>query len=97
MGEIHEISAMVERMTACAKQKQFAFVVVFVSKSVPECWACILSPGNPILEEARDRIETAFDSYRDLRERYGTKPWPQDWKLSELHVEDVPGGNFGWE
>jgi PDDEXK-like domain of unknown function (DUF3799) len=86
----------IERMIVCAKQKQFAFVLVFVSKSTPECWACTLSPGNPILVEARDRIETAFDTYRDLRERYGTKPWPQDWRLGELYMEEMPGGEFGW-
>ncbi len=93
----YEVRLAIERVKICAEQKQFAFVLVFVSKSTPECWAGILSPGNPILQYARDQIDTAFENYLKMREEHGVKPWPQGWRLSEIHLEDLPGGEWAWQ
>lgn len=87
---------IIERLKICAQHKKSSFVLVFLSKATPECWGCILSPGNPILEEARARIDGAFENYHRLRADYGTKPWPQEWRLEELDINEMPGGEFGW-
>lgn len=85
-----------ERLLACANRKKFAFQFIFISKEAPEAWGCIISPENPILEHARGQIDQAFRVYNDMLEHFGTNPWPETWRLTELYMEEMPGGEFGW-
>jgi hypothetical protein len=91
-----QISPSLDLLKACAAQKAFAYVLVFLHKSIPECWGGILSPGNDLLIAARDQIDTAVTGYVRARQQFGTKPWPQEWRLREIDINEMPGGEFGW-
>jgi len=80
----------------CASQQQFAFQLIFVSKALPEVWACVLSPGNPMLTYARDQIETAMTNYLAVSKVAGPGEWLETWRLGELTFDDMPGGEHGW-
>jgi PDDEXK-like domain of unknown function (DUF3799) len=94
-----------DNLRKCAKETEFAFQFIFVSKSLPEAWACTLSPkppgeekgGNDLLTTADDQIYEAFGIYLFQLRRFGTQPWADDWALHELAMEDMPGGHFGWD
>jgi hypothetical protein len=90
------MSLIRDRLMECVKVKDFAFQFIFISKEAPEAWACTLSQGNPILEHARNQIADAFQIYAHMKENYGAKPWPEMWRLSELYLEEMPGGEWGW-
>jgi hypothetical protein len=81
----------------CADTKKFAFELVFVSKTLPELWACTLSPGNPILQMARDRIDSALDQYIRMADQAKEQEWPEVWTLEELDISELPGGEFNWD
>lgn len=81
---------------ACAQEDEFAFQFIFIQKSFPEVWGCIMSPGHPLLAMARNQIDNTLDLYRALVSEFGIKRWPQTWALEELAVEEMPGGEWGW-
>lgn len=95
---IGQAGLIYNRLREVAKSKEFAFQFIFVAKSLPMSWACTLSPQNPMIENANTDIERAFQLYLGGVEVFGTdgQPWPEDWRLEELHVDDMPGGAFGW-
>jgi hypothetical protein len=82
---------------SCAATKKFGFGLVFVSKSLPELWACTLFPGNPMLQMARDRIDLALDQYVKMSDQAKEQEWPETWRLAELDMTEMPGGEFGWD
>lgn len=85
-----------DRLMEVAKVKRFAFQFIFISKEMPESWACTVTPGSPILEKARDDIIKAFELFGDQISSYGMEPWPETWRMKELLVDDMPGGEWGW-
>jgi hypothetical protein len=82
---------------SCTATKKFGFGLVFVSKSLPELWACTLFPGNPMLQMARDRIDLALDQYVKMSDQAKEQEWPETWRLAELDMTEMPGGEFGWD
>jgi hypothetical protein len=80
----------------CAETSEFAFQLIFIQKSAPEVWSCVISPGNDMLTIARDHIDHTLDTYRHLLKEHGTKTWPPTWQLGELNMADMPGGEWGW-
>jgi hypothetical protein len=97
-GSIGTVALIYNRLRECAKAKEFAFQFVFVSKARPTCWACILSPDNPMIEIADAKIVEALETYHQALREFGTaKPWPEIWQLGELFLEDMPSAAFGWD
>lgn len=79
----------------CIEQKTFGFQFVFIpKKGAPDAWSCTLSPGNPILEGARQDIETAIHIYKKAKAEYGTSRWLPGHDVDELDIADLPMG-FG--
>lgn len=70
----------------------FAFVFIyFASHGAPVHWGFKLSPGNTILQIARDHIEAAIENYKKFRAEYGErKIWLMRDPLSELDINDFP-------
>jgi len=85
-----------DRLMEVIKHKTFGFQFIFISKEAPEAWACTLSPGNAILENAREHLLNVFQAFSNMLVTYGTAPWPEQWRLSELATEEMPGGEWGW-
>lgn len=81
----------------CLSVNKFAFELVFVSKSLPEVWALPFTPGNPMLKHARDQIDTALDGIDQTIQKYGDKEWGESWRLEEADMNEMPGGEFGWD
>lgn len=82
-------------LTSVAKQKEFAFQLVFVPKTgAPDAWSCTLSPGNEILMLAETDISVAIDVYKMAIERFGTGRWLPMRGVQELAIEEMPVG-FG--
>lgn len=88
-----------EMLERIASAKEFAFQFIFVPKDgTPTVWSCIWSPGNPMLQFARGHIEEALDIYRNNREQFDAEPnWAVVEPVEELMIEDMPGGEFGWD
>lgn len=82
-----------------AAERDFAFQFIFVPKQgVPNVWSCTLSSGNPILEFARSHIEQALEVYLKVRDNFDTNAqWSMIEPVTELQVEEMPGGEFGWD
>lgn len=79
----------------CIEQKNFGFQLVFIpKKGAPDAWSTVLSPGNPILDGARQDIETAINLYKRAKEKYGTSRWLPGHTVQELDVAHLPYG-FG--
>lgn len=101
---------LVDFTKQCANTTHFKFQFIFLQKSFPEVWATYMSPSvfdfsnderittmaNPILEIAGREVDAAIHKFDDLLRKYGTAPWPQEWDLGELDVNDMPGGDHGW-
>ncbi len=92
-GSMALILDRLQEVVAC---RQFAFQFIFISKESPEAWGCTLSPRNPIISHAQDQLQNTFQEFCNALELYGTKPWPETWRLSELAMEEMPGGEWGW-
>jgi hypothetical protein len=74
------------------------FQFIFVQTSgAPATWSCTLFPGNPILDIGRAQVEQGIANYLLNTKLYGTGPWPATWRLEELDMSEMPGGEFGWE
>lgn len=94
---IGQAGLIYNRLRDVVKAKEFAFQFIFLSKALPMSWACTLSPANPIIVHANTAIDRAFELFMHAVQTYGAdKPWPEEWRLEELHVEDMPGGEFSW-
>jgi hypothetical protein len=90
------LALILDRLQEVAKCREFAFQFIFISKESPEAWACTLSRGNPIIQHAERQISEIFEAFGRCMEIYGTNPWPETWRLSELTPEEMPGGEWGW-
>ena len=75
------------------------FQFIFVQTSgAPATWSCTMFPGNPILDIGRAHVEQGIHNYAVNLRKYGTKRWPPAWRLEELDMGELPGGEmFGWE
>lgn len=90
-------TSVMKRMIAVASESEFAFQLVFVSKQLPETWACVLSPENPLIEIANEHVLDAFEVYLDNKDKIlDRQGWSETWRLSELPREEIPGGERGW-
>lgn len=72
--------------------KDYAFQLVFIpKKGAPDAWSCVLSPGNPILDEAGTDIELAIERFRRAMVDYGPKQrWLPMRPVRELYQEELP-------
>jgi hypothetical protein len=87
--------AVIAFLEQCVAVKAFAFQLVFIpKKGAPDAWSTVLSPGNPILENARADIEIAIAVYTSAKEKYGTKRWLPGHAVEELDIGMLPFG-FG--
>ena len=78
-------------LNQCIEQKTFGFQLVFIpKKGAPDAWSTVLSPGNPILDGARQDIETAIHLYKRAKEKYGTSRWLPGHTIEELDVANLP-------
>lgn len=75
----------------CA-HRLFAFQLVFIpKKGAPDAWSCVLSPGNPILDNARNDIEIAIETYKRAMKDFGPdKRWLPGHVVAELDIEMLP-------
>jgi ABC-type transporter lipoprotein component MlaA len=94
-----ERDRLTKLLEACSSAKGHAFQFIFVPKDgTPTVWSCILSRRNPMLSIARQHIEEALDIYRRHRDAYTQNArWAIIEPVGELHSEDMPGGDFGWD
>lgn len=71
----------------------WATVILFVqSQRSPLVWAGMISPGNGILDHARNALARAEQNYLDYLARFGTDtPWVIAEPIEEIHIEDMPG------
>jgi hypothetical protein len=69
-----------------------AFVFVYwQAEDAPVTWSRQLSPGNPVLEYARNDIERALANYRQYREQFGTdRAWILAEPIEELDMSELP-------
>jgi hypothetical protein len=83
----------------CSTVKSHAFQFIFVPKDgTPTVWSCILSRQNPMLAMARAHIENALDIFREHCDAYlRNERWAIVEQVGELHSEDMPGGEWGWD
>jgi hypothetical protein len=87
---------LVELARQCAATKIFAFEFVFLQKSFPEVWGRIMSPQNSSIAIAGQEADAAICKFDEMLRRYGTAPWPQEWRLGEFSEDDHPSGSHGW-
>lgn len=78
------------------KTPDFAFQFIFLDKSEADVWSGSYSPQNPIMRQADEDRRMLLSKYRKLLEMYGTRRWPHEWRLGEIHPEDMPFGDRGW-
>jgi hypothetical protein len=71
---------------------EWSSVFLFIqSKSAPIVWAGSISPGNPILDVARDTITKAEANYREWMDRFGpTTPWVLVDPVEEITIDQLP-------
>lgn len=79
-------------LTNCSKIPNFGFQLVFIPKTgAPDAWSCILSPGNPLLEEANVDIELAIDRFKKAMVDFGPGTrWTPRRAVGELYREHLP-------
>ncbi len=80
----------------CAATKTFAFEFIFLQKSFPEVWARMMSPQNSSIGIAGQEADAAICKFDAMLRKYGTAPWPQEWRLGEFDENDHPSGSHGW-
>ncbi|PSJ60797.1 PD-(D/E)XK nuclease-like domain-containing protein [Pseudaminobacter soli (ex Li et al. 2025)] len=75
-----------------AGQREFAFVFVFwQAEGAPISHGFQISPGNPILDSAKQSIAKAVWNYRQFMEKFGTKiAWVPSTPLEELDETELP-------
>jgi len=97
--EIDRRGVLLGLVNAAAKQPEFAFQFIFVPKQgVPNVWSCTLSPGNDMLQIARDHIEQALEVYLKVGDNFDKNPlWAMVEPVAELDINEMPGAAFGWE
>lgn len=89
-GDVHgEVEP--EWLDLLAAAKDFAFVWVFwASEGPPLVWSGSVSPGNPLLLEARSLVEQARQNFANFRDRFGTDAaWIDFEPLAEITVDDM--------
>ena len=75
----------------CATGNKFGFQFVFIpKKGAPDAWSTVLSAGNPILDGARNDIETAIYLYKKAKAEYGVSRWLPGHEVEELDVANLP-------
>jgi hypothetical protein len=81
-----------EWIRAVAAAHEYAFVFVFFqADDAPITWSTILSPKNPIIPYARQKIDEAVESYIDFKQRFGTDMWLMTEPMAELSIDEMPG------
>lgn len=88
---------VVERLRLASPIELAAFVFVFLQKAgAPLVWGTTISPGNGILDNARDDIRRAEDNWRDCMDQFGgtETPWIKSRPLTELDINDIPTWAF---
>jgi hypothetical protein len=81
-----------EWIRTVAAAPEFAFVFVFFqADDAPITWSCVLSPKNPIIPYARQKIDEAVESYVDFKNRFGTDMWLMTEPMAELSMDEMPG------
>lgn len=77
---------------ARAAKAAAAFVFVYwQAEDSPITWSRKLSPGNPILQYARETIERALDHFKTYRAAFGEdRPWILAEPIDELDLDDLP-------
>ncbi len=87
----------VERLRRAATNDLTAFTFIFLQKTgAPLVWGTTISPGNGILDNARDEISIAESNWREYVEMFGgvDTPWIRSRPLTELDINDVPAWSF---
>jgi hypothetical protein len=81
-----------EWLRAVVDNRVWAFVFCFwQAEMAPLTWATVLSPGNPILDIARQSLALAEDNYRSHMERFGPEtPWLIAEPPTELDINHMP-------
>lgn len=74
-----------------AAQQEWSSVFVFLKKtSAPLTYGITISPGNPVLEKAREAIAHADTTYLAFREKFGFEtPWLTQEPLEELDASEL--------
>ena len=88
------VNMCVERQKKDPPGFQFIFVQ---TSGAPATWACTLHPPNPILDIGARQVEDAIEIYLAHKKRFGTSQWLPTWRMAELDMSEMPGGEFGWE
>lgn len=91
-----EIKARNDLCNQIRKSSGFAFQFIFLDKSEADVWSGSYSPENPIMRQAAEDRRMLLSKYRKLVEMHGTARWPHEWRLGEIHPEDMPFGDRGW-
>lgn len=75
-----------------AAKASAAFVFVYwQAEDSPITWSRKLSPGNPILDYARQTINRAIDHFKTYRAAFGDdRPWILAEPIDELDIDELP-------
>lgn len=74
-----------------AASKEYAFTLIFwASSGAPLTWGGVLSPENPLIQEANVDIDVALQRFVDFRREFGTeRAWIKPEPLAEIDPYDV--------
>lgn len=90
--------ALVKECVDRSKKSDPGFQFIFIQTSgAPATWACTLHPQNPIIEIGARQVEDAIEIYLANKKRFGTSQWLPTWRMAELDMSEMPGGEFGWD
>jgi hypothetical protein len=86
----------VARLKKAAANELTAFVFVFLQKAgAPLVWGTTISPGNGLIDNARDDIELAEANWKEYVAKFGTdQPWLLSKPLAELDINEIPAWTF---
>lgn len=84
---------VVDRLRRAAERDATAFTFIFLQKTgAPAVFGTTISPGNGILDNAREDILRAEANWKEFNERFGgtDTPWMIPQPLRELDINDIP-------
>lgn len=92
-----QLRAQEQLVTEIVKTRAYAFQFIFIQKSKAAVWSQNLSPENPLIVNATEDRASALAQLAKMYADYGVDHWPETWVLGELHPDDMPGGDWGWD